>query len=96
MTYNNRSLDITLAQLAFGDVEPMDLQIFYNLDKKNFRIFSYDQDRFTCKNGIFSVVYPLPENMSPVTFIENMKNNKKEVYISFVNMYHTKLLETLE
>lgn len=96
MIYNNKSLDITMAQLAFGDAEPTDLHIFYNLDKNTFRVFSYDQDRFTCKNGIFSVEYPLPENMSPVTFIENMKNNKKEVYIAFVNMYHTKLLETLE
>lgn len=96
MTYNNKSMDITFAQLAFAVAEPTDLHIFYNLDKKSFRVFSYDQDRFTCKNGIFSVEYPLPENMSPVTFIENMKNNKKEVYISFVNMYHTKLLETLE
>lgn len=96
MIYNNKSLDITMAQLAFGDAEPTDLHIFYNLDKNSFRVFSYDQDRFTCKNGIFSVEYPLPENMSPVTFIENMKNNKKEVYIAFVNMYHTKLLETLE
>ena len=65
-------------------------------ESNNFRIFSYDQDRFTCKNGIFSVEYPLPENMSPVTFIENMTKNKKDVYIFFVNMYHTKLLETLE
>lgn len=96
MTYNNKSLDITIAQLVFGDAEPKDLHIFYNLDKHNFRIFSYDQDRFTCKNGIFSIEYPLPENMSPVTFIENMTKNKKDVYISFVNMYHTKLLETLE
>lgn len=96
MTYNNKSMDITFAQLEFGDAEPTDLHIFYNLDKNTFRVFSYDQDRFTCKNGIFSVEYPLPDNMSPVTFIENMKNNKKEVYIAFVNMYHTKLLETLE
>lgn len=96
MTYNNSSLDITMAQLAFGDTEPNDLHIFFNLDKKTFKVFSYDQDRFTCKNGIFSVEYSLPENMSPVTFIENMTNNKKEVYIAFVNMYHTKLLETLE
>ena len=96
MTYNNKSMDITFAQLEFGDAEPTDLHIFYNLDKNTFRVFSYDQDRFTCKNGIFSVEYPLPDNVSPVTFIENMKNNKKEVYIAFVNMYHTKLLETLE
>ena len=96
MTYDNKSLDITIAQLAFGDTEPTDLHIFYNLDNHNFRIFSYDQDRFICKNGIFSVEYPLPENMSPVTFIENMTKNKKDVYIAFVNMYHTKLLETLE
>lgn len=96
MTYNNRSLDITIAQLAFGDAEPTDLQIFYNLEKKTFRVFSYDQDRFTCKNGIFSVEYLLPKNMSPVTFIENMTKNKKGVYTFFVNMYHTKLLETLE
>lgn len=96
MTCNDRPLDITLAQLEFGDAEPTDLHIFYNLDKKIFRVFSYDQDRFICKNGIFSVEYPLPENMSPVTFIENMAKNKKDVYISFVNMYHTKLLETLE
>lgn len=96
MTYNNKSMDITFAQLAFGDAEPTDLHIFYNLDKNTFKVFSYDQDRFACKNGIFSVEYSLPENMSPVTFIENMTNNKKEVYIAFVNMYHTKLLETLE
>lgn len=96
MTYNNSSLDITMAQLAFGDTEPTDLHIFFDLEKKTFRVFSFDQDRFTCKNGIFSVQYSLPENMSPVTFIENMKNNKKEVYIAFANMYHTKLLETLE
>lgn len=96
MTYNNSSTDITLAQLAFGDTEPTDLHIFYKLDKKTFSVFSYDQDRFTCKNGIFSVEYPLPENMSPVTFIENMTKNKKDVYIFFVNMYHKKLLETLE
>ena len=89
-------MDITFAQLEFGDAEPKDLHIFFNLDKNTFKVFSYDQDRFTCKNGIFSVEYPLPENMSPVTFIENMKNNKKEVYIAFANMYHTKLLETLE
>lgn len=96
MTYNNKSLDITMAQLVFGDAEPTDLHIFFNLEKKTFKVFSYDQDRFIYKNGIFSVEYQLPKNMSPVTFIENMKNNKKEVYISFVNMYHTKLLETLE
>lgn len=96
MTYNNSSVDITFAQLAFGNTEPTDLHIFFNLEKKTFKVFSYDQDRFICKNGIFSVEYKLPKNMSPVTFIENMKNNKKEVYISFVNMYHTKLLETLE
>ena len=96
MTYNNSSLDITMAQLAFGDTEPTDLHIFFDLEKKTFRVFSFDQDRFTCKNGIFSVQYSLTENMSPVTFIENLKNNKKEVYIAFANMYHTKLLETLE
>ena len=96
MTYNNKSMDLTFAQLEFGDAEPKDLHIFFNLDKNTFKVFSYDQDRFTCKNGIFSVEYPLPENMSPITFIENMKNNKKEVYMAFVNMYHTKLLETLE
>ena len=96
MTYNNTSMDITFAQLNFGDAEPKDLHIFYNLDKNTFKVFSYDQDRFACKNGIFSVEYSLPENMSPVTFIENMTKNKKEVYIAFANMYHTKLLETLE
>lgn len=96
MTYNNKSMDLTFAQLAFADAEPTDLHIFFNLEKNTFKVFSYDQDRFACKNGIFAVEYPLPENMSPITFIENMKNNKKEVYIAFVNMYHTKLLETLE
>ena len=96
MAYNNKSMDLTFAQLAFADAEPTDLHIFFNLEKNTFKVFSYDQDRFACKNGIFSVEYPLPENMSPVTFIENMKNHKKEVYIAFVNMYHTKLLETLE
>ena len=96
MTYNNKSLDITLAQLNFGDTEPTDLHIFFNIEKNAFKIFSYDQDRFACKNGIFSIEYPLPENMSPVTFIENLTKNKKDVYIFFANMYHTKLLETLE
>ena len=96
MTYNNKSMDLTFAQLEFGDAEPKDLHIFFDLEKKIFRVFSFDQDRFACKNGIFSVEYPLPENMSPITFIENMKNNKKEVYTAFVNMYHTKLLEILE
>jgi hypothetical protein len=96
MTYNNKSLDITLAQLAFGDTEPTDLHIFFNIEKNTFKIFSYDQDRFACKNGIFSIEYPLPGNMSPITCIENLTKNKKDVYIFFVNMYHTKLLETLE
>lgn len=72
MTYDNKSLDIIMVQLDFGDTELTDLHIFYNLDKKTFRVFSYDQDRFTCKNGIFSVEYLLLENMSPVTFIENV------------------------
>lgn len=39
MTYNNSSMDITLAQLAFGDTEPTDLHIFFNLEKRHLKYF---------------------------------------------------------
>ena len=43
MTGNDKPLDITFAQLAFGDAEPKDLHIFFNLDKNTFRVFSCQQ-----------------------------------------------------